>query len=90
MSKKNKEVATSVTPEQLAKIQSFTKKQNEVMYALAQNAIGQQRLIDEYDKVVMEMNKLNHQLIANYGEGTNINPITGEITRPQKDENGQN
>jgi len=85
MSKKKQEL-THVTDEQLAKIQSFTKRQNEIMYAIAQNAIHRQRLVEDYDKVVLDMNKLNHQLIANYGVGSAINPMTGEITKPT--ENG--
>ena len=80
------EQQTSITPEELQQINQFKNQIASVTYAIGENKIRKEMLLNTYRNVEMQQQEFINGLITKYGNGI-INIETGEVSY---DENSGN
>jgi hypothetical protein len=69
---------TQVTPAELQQIKDFKLKFNNLIFALGENRIRKEQLLDSYKSLTIQEQEFISRLSIKYGDGV-IDAITGKI-----------
>ena len=82
------ELQTSITPEELQQIHQFKNQISSVIYAIGENRIRKEMLLNSYRNVEMQQQEFITGLIAKYNNGI-INIETGEVSYAENSGNSE-
>lgn len=82
------EQQTSITPEELQQIQQFKNQISSVIYAIGENRIRKEMLLNSYRNVEIQQQEFITGLITKYSNGI-INIETGEVSYAENSGNSE-
>jgi len=75
-----------IAEDELAQVQSFKKVKNNITFALGENRLYKESLLESYRNVVSQEQDYLNKLSIKYGDGS-LDVNTGEIAFPSNEQN---
>jgi len=75
-----------IAEDELAQVQSFKKVKNNITFALGENRLYKESLLESYRNVVSQEQDYLNKLSIKYGDGS-LDVNTGEIASPSNEQN---
>jgi hypothetical protein len=75
-----------IAEDELAQVQSFKKVKNNITFALGENRLYKESLLESYRNVVSQEQDYLNKLSIKYGDGS-LDVNTGEIASPSDEQN---
>ena len=75
-----------IAEDELAQVQNFKKVKNNITFALGENRLYKESLLESYRNVVSQEQDFLNKLSIKYGDGS-LDVNTGEIASPSNEQN---